>query len=81
MSFSKQLLIQGEVGMTEGIYILTMLYAIYVIDDVEGIRFVAFIRDTLQIDLVQLHQKYRHYRDSITKVIASTLPVNLSPAT
>lgn len=64
--------------MTEGIYILTMLYAVYVIDEIEGDRIVVFIRDTLHFDLVQLHQKYRHYRDSITKVIESSLPKNIS---
>ena len=66
--------------MTEGIYILTMLYVVYVIDEVEGARIVVFIRDTLHIDLVQLHQKYRHYRDSITKAIESILPKKIQSA-
>ena len=66
--------------MTEGIYVLTMIYAVYVVDDVEGARIVVFMRDTLHIDLVQLHQKYRHLRDSISGVIASAIPINISSA-
>ena len=67
--------------MTETIYILTILYAIYVIDDVEGSRIVVLIRDTTNVDLVKLHQKYRHYRDNITNVISSALPVKFSSST
>ena len=66
--------------MTEGIYILTMLYAVYVVDDIEGVRIVVYIRDNLHLDLVSLHQKYRQLRDSISGVIASAIPINISSA-
>jgi hypothetical protein len=66
--------------MIEGIYILTIIYAIYVVDVAEGARIVVMIRDTLNIDLVQVHQKYQQFRDSGIKVIASVLPVNFISA-
>jgi hypothetical protein len=67
--------------MAGTIYMLTIVYAIYVIDFVEGARFVDFLKDSMHIDIVQLHQKYRHYRDSLIKVITSALPVNVTSAT
>lgn len=55
--------------MSETIYVLTVIYCIYVIDEVEGERILAFIKDVLRIELSQLHNTYRNLRDSILNSI------------
>ena len=55
--------------MSETIYVLTVIYCIYVIDEVEGERILAFIKDVLRIELSQLHKTYRNLRDSIINSI------------
>ena len=55
--------------MSETIYVLTILYCAYVLDEVEGDRFVAFSKDVLHIDLSQVHKTYRNLRDSLLNSI------------
>ena len=57
--------------MYETIYVLTILYCAYVLDEVEGDRFVAFSKDVLHIDLSKVHKTYRNIRDSIFNSINS----------
>ena len=51
--------------MSKIIYILTVLFFAYVVDEVEGDRIVAFIKDVFKKDLSQWHKKYRNLRDKI----------------
>ena len=60
--------------MTESIYILTMLYAIYVVDDIEGAGYVVYLRDNFHINLVPIHQQYRNLRDGLIKAVTSVIP-------
>ncbi len=55
--------------MSETIYVLTVIYCIYVIDEVEGERILALIKDVLRIELSHLHKTYRNLRDSILNSI------------
>lgn len=59
--------------MTEVIYLLSILFVLYVIDEIEGVRFVVFLRDEWHINLVPLHQKYRIFRDFFIRLISGIL--------
>jgi hypothetical protein len=55
--------------MSEIIYVLTVIYFVYVIEEVEGDRIVAFIKDVLRVDLTQLHKAYTNLRGSVFSLI------------
>ena len=57
--------------MSETIYVLTILYCAYVLDEVEGDRLVASIKDVLHFDLSKVHKTYRNIRDSLFNSINS----------
>lgn len=56
--------------MSKIIYIFTLLYTAYVIDEVEGDNIVGYLKETIQIDLSKLHRQYRSIRDNALKVIS-----------
>ena len=51
--------------MSEIIYVLTVIYCVYVIDEIQGEKIVACIKDVLNIELSLLHKMYRNLRNSI----------------
>ena len=55
--------------MSEIIYVLTVIYCVYVIDEVQGEKIVVCIKDVLHIELSFLHKTYRSLRDSILNSI------------
>lgn len=57
--------------MSEIIYVSTVIYFAYVVDDVEGDRIVAFFKDVLKINFSKIHIIYRKLRDSLLNFISS----------
>lgn len=57
--------------MSETIYVLTILYCVYVVDEAEGEKIVAFGKDVLHIDVTKAHKTYRNCRDSLLNSITS----------
>ena len=63
--------------MSEIIYILTVIYFGFVVNEVEGERIKAFIQDVLHVDLSRLHSAYTNLRDRLINSI-NTKKVNLA---
>lgn len=55
--------------MSEIIYVLTVIYFVYVIEEVEGDRIVACVNDVLNIDLSRVRQVYINLRVSLFRLI------------
>ncbi len=57
--------------MSETIYVLTLLYCVYVVDEAEGDKIVKFGKDVLHIDATKTHKTYRSIRDGVLNSINS----------
>ena len=55
--------------MSETIYVLTVIYFAYAIEEAEGECIVAFIKDVLHVDLSKLHNVYIGLRNKIGNLI------------
>jgi hypothetical protein len=57
--------------MHEILYILTIIYAIYVIDAVIGEQIICFIKNVFHLDLSAKHANLRKIQDSIKNIFNS----------
>ncbi len=55
--------------MSEIIYVLTVIYFAYVLEEVEGERIVAFFKDVLNLDLSAFHKVYVDFRSRCSSFI------------
>jgi hypothetical protein len=71
VSADKIIIIKVNLGtdMSETIYVLTVIYFAYVIEETEGECIVAFIKDVLHVDLSKLHNVYIGLRNKIGNLI------------
>jgi hypothetical protein len=58
-----------ETDMSETIYVLTVIYFAFVVEEAEGDSIVAFIKDVLHIDLSKSHNVYIGLRDKFYDLI------------
>lgn len=55
--------------MSEIIYILTVIYFAYVLEEVEGDRLVILIKRVFHLDLSELHKAYTSFRGGLFSFI------------